>query len=55
MRYSTGLKGDVSEETTQSWQRVMGEAELSEIFDHVEVGRIDQSDKRVAIGQKPYR
>ena len=41
VRYSANLKGDVSEETTQDWQRVTVEARLPDIFDHVEVNCID--------------
>gem|GEM_PF-2781780 len=33
VHYSAGLKGDVSEETTQNWQRVKVKAEPPEIFD----------------------
>ena len=33
VHYSAGLKGDVSEETTQNWQRVKVKAEPTEIFD----------------------
>ena len=41
VRYSANLKGDVSEETTQDWQRVTVEAWLPDTFDHVEVNCID--------------
>ena len=33
VHYSAGLKGDVSEETNQNWQRVKVKAEPAEIFD----------------------
>ena len=33
VHYSAGLKGDVSEETTQNWQRVKVKAEPPEISD----------------------
>ena len=33
IRYAAGLKGDVSEEATQSWQRVKVKAEPPEVFD----------------------
>jgi hypothetical protein len=52
VRYSANLKGDVSEETTQDWRLVTVEAQLPEIFDHVEVGFIDQAGKRGGVGQK---
>ena len=35
VRYSANLKGGVSEETTQDYQRLTVEALLLEIFDHV--------------------
>ena len=52
VRYFADLNSDVPEETTQDWQWVTVEAELSEIFDHVEVGFIGQGERGVGRGQK---
>mgnify|MGYP004252761275 CR=1 FL=1 len=52
VRYSANLKGDVSEEITQDWQRVTLEAELPDVFDHVEVGFNGQGGRGVGVGQK---
>ena len=46
VRCSANLKGDVLDETTQDWWRETVEAELSKIFDHVEVGFNGQSGRR---------
>jgi len=52
VRYSGDLKSDMPGKTTQDWQRVTVDAELSEIFDHVEVGFIGKGGRRVGLGQK---
>ena len=52
VHYSAGLKGDVSEESPQNWQRVKVEAQLPEILDLVEVSFVDQGGRRVGVGQK---
>ena len=53
VRYSTNLRGGVSEETTQDWQRVTIEALLTAIFDHVEVNCIDEDGRRVVSASNP--
>ena len=52
VRYLANLKGDVSEEITQDWQRVMLEAKLPEVFDYVEVDFNGQGVRGVGVGQK---
>ena len=53
VRRSANLKGNVSKETTQDWQRVTIEALLTAIFDHVEVNCIDEDGRRVVSASNP--